>query len=89
MDNKFAAQTIISESDWDPVRGLATENKDRLREYRDYFHNLLSFIDQKYIVTMSPNDVKSAYQKTFPIVGTAKDPVDALFNGVMEQLTVQ
>jgi hypothetical protein len=88
MDNNFSAQTILSESDWDPIRGVATGNNDRLNEYRSYFHTLLSAVDKRYVQTMSVAEVKGTFEKHFPFLATAKDPVEALFNYLMEQVAV-
>jgi hypothetical protein len=84
MDNKFAAQTIVSDVDWDPVRAVATENESRLEEYRSYLHTVLGVVDKNYVQAMSPADVKKYYGKRYNLSNS--DPATDLFNRVIQQI---
>jgi hypothetical protein len=86
MDNMFAAQTILSDVDWDPIRAVATENEARLAEYRTYLHAVVGVIDKRYVQTMSAPDVKKYYGKRYPFLAASGDPATDLFNHLMERL---
>jgi hypothetical protein len=86
MDNKFAAETVLSETDWDPIRALATENRDRINEIRSYVHTLLSARKTEYTLQMSPSDIKKYYEKRYPEQTRAPNPGDKLFSYLMDQL---
>ena len=83
MDNKFAAETVLSDTDWDPIRALATENQDRIMDIRRYLHTLLSAIDSRYVERMSSTDVKQSFQKRFPIQTSGSNPSEDLFRYLM------
>jgi len=86
MDNKFAAETVLSETDWDPIRAVATENRDRIVDIRSYIHTLLSARKTAYTLQMPPSDIKKYFEKRFPEQTQAPNPGDRLFNYLMERL---
>jgi hypothetical protein len=86
MDNKFVAKTELSPK-WQAVRGLATENEDRLNEVRHYLDLIQGPMEEKYIQRMEPEEVKMYFKSPPwpPFVGG--DPADSVFHYVMQQLT--
>ena len=81
MDNSFVAETELS-PEWGPIRAVATENPDKLREARQYFHVLFGAVDQRYVVRMKPEQVRKYFKRQFSLSASA-DPAESLFNYVM------
>jgi hypothetical protein len=62
MDNRFVAQTEIS-PDWEPRRGLASQNRNRLYAAREYFRQLRGAIDDRHVYHLDDAQVKAKYGK--------------------------
>jgi len=86
MDNGFVAETQLTPA-WEPIRAVATENPDRLKEARQYLHVIQGAIDPNYVVEMKPTDVKAYFKNvTIPQNG---NPAEALFKQIMEEVAGQ
>jgi hypothetical protein len=88
MDNSFVAETQLT-PEWEPLRALATENQERLKEARIYFHVLMGALDENHIQRMNPEDVKKYFKHSPVHLEGSKDPADALFNFLMGQVAGQ
>jgi hypothetical protein len=57
LDDMFVAETEISSTDWGPKRARATENSDRLKETRRYFHTLWGITGDNCVGFMKDKEI--------------------------------